>query len=487
VVCGGRSGSLNRQVRGSSPWRRTREDRSLGPVLGVSGSGSSRARLQPGCRAAYRLPIDARGSVRSVGASDWSAVTATGRVRARRGTGSITLRGGRIQAQVSLGVDAGGRRIRHSKTFDTRAQAEAWLATQHAEHAQLTDPVTDDRLADYLRWWLAAEAPKGKPGRRPLARTTLANYRVVIEHHLIPALGHRKVGALSVGELDDFASRKLAAGYAPGTVNRMRETLRSALSTAVRQDRLIRNVARYGGGVAAARPPVHRFTDHELALILKAARHEHFFPIILLLARTGLRPGEACGLRWRDLDLGSAPPHLTVVWQLDRWGELVHPKTATSRRTIPLRTEVAAELEAWRHRQQQRATDAFDNAHGLAFTTRSGRPIDQRNLSRAFHRVRTSAGVDHGSLKTFRSTVATQLAEAGLHPSKTQAFLGHDPRDAAAGRRPTRHRKPRPRCAPARGAPPPQRSTRPAVDRGQTTSARARAQACGSAGTTPAA
>jgi integrase len=39
--------------------------------------------------------------------------------------------------------------------------------------------------------------------------------------------------------------------------------------------------------------------------------------------------------------------------------------------------------------------------------------------------VRTSAGVDHGSLKTFRSTVATQLAEAGLHPSKTQAFLGH--------------------------------------------------------------
>lgn len=33
--------------------------------------------------------------------------------------------------------------------------------------------------------------------------------------------------------------------------------------------------------------------------------------------------------------------------------------------------------------------------------------------------------MDHGSLKTFRSTVATQLAEAGLHPSKTQAVLGH--------------------------------------------------------------
>jgi integrase len=347
------------------------------------------------------------------------------RVRARRGTGTITTRGGRLQAQVSLGCLPDGRRIRRSKTFDSRTQAEVWIATQQLEHRQLANPITDDLLEDFLRWWLAVEAPKGKPGRRPLARTTLAHYQVVVERHLIPELGHRRVGQLTVRELDTFAARKLAAGYAPATVNRMRETLRSALSTAVRQDRLIRNVARYGGGVAAPRPPVDWFTDHELALLLKAARDEHFFPIILLLARTGLRIGEACGLRWRDLNLTSAPPRLSVVWQLDRWGELVHPKTATSRRTIPLRAEVAAELEAWRHRQQQRGTDAFDNVHGLVFTTRTGRPVEQRNVSRAFHRARTAAGVDHGSLKTFRSTVATQLAEAGLHPSKTQTFLGH--------------------------------------------------------------
>jgi integrase len=92
---------------------------------------------------------------------------------------------------------------------------------------------------------------------------------------------------------------------------------------------------------------------------------------------------------------------------------------------IPLRAEVADALEAWRHRQQQRAADGFDNGHDLVFTTRSGHPVDQRNVSRAFHRARTTAGVDHGSLKTFRSTVATQLAEAGFRPSKTQAFLGH--------------------------------------------------------------
>jgi integrase len=112
-----------------------------------------------------------------------------------------------------------------------------------------------------------------------------------------PALGHKRVGQLKISDLDAFASRKLAAGYAPSTVNRIRETLRSALSTAVRQDRLTRNVARYGGGVGAAPPPVDRFSDEELGAILRAASGEHYYPIILLLAPTGLRIGEACGVR----------------------------------------------------------------------------------------------------------------------------------------------------------------------------------------------
>jgi integrase len=62
-----------------------------------------------------------------------------------------------------------------------------------------------------------------------------------------------------------------------------------------------------------------------------------------------------------------------------------------------------------------------------------GRLPDGRRLrrSRTFaSRAQAEAWIarqqpEHGSHKTFRSTVATQLAEAGLHPSKTQAFLGH--------------------------------------------------------------
>ena len=350
------------------------------------------------------------------------------RGRARRGTGSVVQRDDRFKAQIDLGLRPDGTRNRRSRTFSSRKDAEEWLADMRRRTEELTSGAADQRLADYLRWWIEHEAPKGKPGRAPLAATTISGYRSNIERHIIPALGHRKVGELTVAELDRFANAKLKEGLAPSTVNRFRETLRSALNTAVRQDRLLRNVARYGGGVGVEAPPVDRFTDDELGRILAAASDEHFYPVILLLARTGLRAGEACGLRWRDVTLAGERPRLSVVWQLDKWGGLVRPKSPTARRTIPLRLEVVEALEQWRARQTtwaDRLGDEWGNEHDLVFTTRSGGPVWTRNVSRVFTKVQQAVGINHGSLKTLRSTVATQLAEAGVHPRKAQAFLGH--------------------------------------------------------------
>lgn len=127
------------------------------------------------------------------------------------------------------------------------------------------------------------------------------------------------------------------------------------------------------------------------------------------------------------MDLTTSPPRLTVVWQLDRWGDLVPPKSRTSRRTIPLRDEVADELLRWRQRQQLRASrpSSDGDERRLVFTTRNGRPVWTCNVARSFTQARKTVGVDHGSVKTLRSTVATQLAEAGLHPRMIQVFMGH--------------------------------------------------------------
>lgn len=160
------------------------------------------------------------------------------RGRARRGTWSIVQRGELFRAQIDLGRRPDGSRDRRTKSFASRDEAEEWLADVRRRAEELTSGVADQTLAAHLRWWIEHEAAKGKPGRPPLADTTLQSYRSSIENHIIPALGNRKVGELTVAELDRFANAKLKEGLAPSTVNRFRETLRSALSTAVRQDRL---------------------------------------------------------------------------------------------------------------------------------------------------------------------------------------------------------------------------------------------------------
>ena len=234
------------------------------------------------------------------------------RPRARKGSGSMLPRGSSFVARLDLGVGGDGQRIRRSKAFATRRDAQAWIDSQRSNAEELLLPVAHQRLDEYLHWWLEHEAPNGKPGRAPLAETTLQSYRINVERHLIPVLGHQRVGQLTVSDLDAFASRKLLDGHAPSTVNRIRETLRSALSTAVRQDRLTRNVARYGGGVGAAPPPVDRFSDEELSAILRAARDEHYFPSSCCSrgrACGSVRPAGCGGATWR-----CARPHRGSRW-----------------------------------------------------------------------------------------------------------------------------------------------------------------------------
>jgi hypothetical protein len=158
--------TLDRQVLGSSPRRRTLEYRPLRGDSRRFGLGCCRTHTagMPRClSAAYR-----RERLRTVGWSErLERRDSEGGVRAQRGTGRMTARGGRIQAQVSPGVDAGGRRIRRSRTVDGRVPPQAWIVTQQAEHGQLTDRVSDERLADYLRWWLAAQAPGTSPAAGP--------------------------------------------------------------------------------------------------------------------------------------------------------------------------------------------------------------------------------------------------------------------------------------------------------------------------------
>ena len=125
-------------------------------------------------------------------------------------------------------------------------------------------------------------------------------------------------------------------------------------------------------------PAVAVWTAAQLAYFLHAARGERFYPLWWLVALRGLRRGEACGLRWADVDLDQHC--LTVTQQLTYVdGALVvsEPKSRASRRVVALDPATVQVLHAQARRQRADAAKAGDawQDTGYVFTRPDGTPL----------------------------------------------------------------------------------------------------------------
>jgi integrase len=96
------------------------------------------------------------------------------------------------------------------------------------------------------------------------------------------------------------------------------------------------------------------------------------------------------------------------------------PKSRYGRREIPIAPGVARAL--WQLRKA--AERAGDDE--LVFATRTGGPLDRRNLySRILKPAARAAGVPWAGFHTLRHTRATALFRAGWNAKQVQRFLGH--------------------------------------------------------------
>ena len=133
------------------------------------------------------------------------------------------------------------------------------------------------------------------------------------------------------------------------------------------------------------------WTADELGRFLEGAREHRLAPLLTLLATTGLRCGEALGLRWSDVDLGAGRlavrQTLLAVNNHLQFGE---PKTQRSRRTVDLDAATVAVLKAHRKAQLEERAEAGlgrPRADGLIFTDEQGDPLHPNMVSRTFGKL----------------------------------------------------------------------------------------------------
>jgi len=184
--------------------------------------------------------------------------------------------------------------------------------------------------------------------------TTLENYRIIIRKHLIPTLGHHQLDALTAADVQRMVNAKRASGLSPRTVQLIHAVLRRALGQAVKWGEARRNVAGLIDSPRVPRREAECLTPEHAQRLLEASRNDRLFALYAVALACGLRRGEALALQWTDVDLDAG--HLRVARTLSRVrGALVltEPKSARSRRTVPLPRPCVETLRAHRVRQAE--------------------------------------------------------------------------------------------------------------------------------------
>lgn len=348
-------------------------------------------------------------------------------MRRKYGTGSITRRpDGSYQGQVNFGRLPDGRRYRKTFRGKTEAEVERAIGAALAERDGGTWSGASRRLltGDYLDQWLEAAPPHLRP-------RTLAGYRSIVEHHLIPGIGHislKRLGRLQVQQL----LTRLATGdppAAPNTVRNVRTVLHRALRDAIREGLRPDNPA-HDVDLPAARPhSVRALSVADARAILDAMRGHRLEPLVTLALATGLRQGEALALRWPDVDLEAS--ELRVRHTLHRHGGQVilsEPKTRSGRRTVPLPGFAVAALKRqrdWFQAQDRRFAGERWREAGWIFTTAVGTPMHGPDVTRRLRARLEAAGLAPMRFHDLRHGAATLMLAAGAPAREIMETLGH--------------------------------------------------------------
>ncbi len=288
-------------------------------------------------------------------------------------------------------------------------------------------------VGEWLDAWLSDLKPLMGAGK--MTYSTYKRYAGIIRKHLKPALGHRKLK-----DLDRAEVRKLYASkgdtLSPRTVDYIHITLQKALSQAVRDDLIPRNVAageRPHSTRHASPDRVKALSPAQVRALLDAARGMRNEALYVVALHTGLRQGELLGLKWTDIDLEAGKLAVRRALKVTDHGlDFGPPKNKASRRSVsvPLSKTAVAALRAHRTRQNEerlRLGDLWQD-HDLVFPNRVGKPLDHNNLYyREYKPLLHSAGLGDEvfTFHSLRHTFATELFNQRKRPKIIQSLLGH--------------------------------------------------------------
>ncbi len=274
------------------------------------------------------------------------------------------------------------------------------------------------KYIDWLIQWLENYV-------RPSVKVrTYERYRLIVEQHIKDKTGSIELNDLSplvlqsfITELLQSGNKKTGKGLSANSVNAVISVIQSSLKTA----HLLGLTKEYAAD-KLKRPklkekPVECFSLKEQKQIEQAvlnSKKDKLFGILLCLY-SGLRIGELIALQWSDIDFTKGILTVSKSCHDGKNGLIIdEPKTATSRRTIPLPKQLMPLVKMLKKRSD---SDFVVSSHG--------KPVSVRSYQRSFELLLKKLDIPHRGFHSLRHTFATRAIECGMDVKTLSEILGH--------------------------------------------------------------
>lgn len=284
--------------------------------------------------------------------------------------------------------------------------------------------------------WLKYKKPN-------IRHSTFKQYEGHVNNHLIPFFGTTPMNRINFNSIERFMAHATDQGVIPPTLkkllitlggicrysvvkriseyNPVREIQKPKVTSRKEVDPLkpneIRTLLAHAEGARTTEPtPIHKGKGKRPKFPPDPLAGKRFKALLTLSVMSGLRQGEALGLKWSDIDWFNCQVHVKRTFNTGRFFE---PKSHTSRRSVDLGPTVIRELKRWK-------LLCPPNDLELVFPNREGKPMNAHNLiHRDFAGALRRSGLRKIRWHDLRHSYAALLIDQGEHPKYIQTQMGH--------------------------------------------------------------
>ena len=275
---------------------------------------------------------------------------------------------------------------------------------------------------DWIQEWLSEK-------RNYVKESTYANYSNIIYNHLIPHLGNYKLSEIDNRILQELILNKYRVGRLDSNGGLSDKTIRD-IGTVIKlsfKSAIKNNLIDYFSLdlYYPKREHIHKiyiFNKIEQKKIIDYVMNNLNIKnlCILLTLYSGIRIGELCALKWKDINFKRNILTVNKTVQriyLKESGKskviITTPKTKNANRDIPINSDFAMLLKKFK----------VNNDHYILSGTMKW--IEPRTYRRYYNNIMENIGIDNRTFHSLRHTFASNCIRLGVDYKTVSELLGH--------------------------------------------------------------